>query len=386
MNEINRRNFLVMSSAGAAALGLGRGAVGAVDPKDGPSRVVRFHGDGLGLTPGEYATCLSQLAAEETIEPDYYSRGGSVEKLERRMAELLGKERAVFFPTGTLANQLAVGVLAGEEGRVLLQEESHLYNDSGDCCQRLSNLPVIGLGPGEATFSLEQVRAEVARVASGRVSIPIRVIGIESPVRRLWQQVFDFEEMKKISSFAREEGIGMHLDGARLFLAPPYTGISVEEYASLFDTVYISLWKYFNAGSGAILAGPDALLKEMFHTRRMYGGSLPYGWAFASVAGHFLEGFSDRFQEAVDVSEEVFRRLEDQSGFEIERVTDGTNTSRLKVAGTDAQEFRRRLANRKIDLPEPLADGKGFKIQVNETWRYMTPDQIAEVLVEARAG
>lgn len=178
----------------------------------------------------------------------------------------------------------------------------------------------------------------------------------------------------------------MHLDGARLFLAPPYTGISVEEYASLFDTVYISLWKYFNAGSGAILAGPDALLKEMFHTRRMYGGSLPYGWAFASVAGHFLEGFSDRFQEAVDVSEEVFRRLEDQSGFEIERVTDGTNTSRLKVAGTDAQEFRRRLANRKIDLPEPLADGKGFKIQVNETWRYMTPDQIAEVLVEARAG
>lgn len=386
MNEINRRNFLVMSSAGAAALGLGKGAVGAVDPKDGPSRVVRFHGDGLGLTPGEYATCLSQLAAEETIEPDYYSRGGSVEKLERRMAELLGKERAVFFPTGTLANQLAVGVLAGEEGRVLLQEESHLYNDSGDCCQRLSNLPVIGLGPGEATFSLEQVRAEVARVASGRVSIPIRVIGIESPVRRLWQQAFDFEEMKKISSFAREEGIGMHLDGARLFLAPPYTGISVEEYASLFDTVYISLWKYFNAGSGAILAGPDALLKEMFHTRRMYGGSLPYGWAFASVAGHFLEGFSDRFQEAVDVSEEVFRRLEDQSGFEIERVTDGTNTSRLKVAGTDAQEFRRRLANRKIDLPEPLADGKGFKIQVNETWRYMTPDQIAEVLVEARAG
>lgn len=386
MNEINRRNFLVMSSAGAAALGLGKGAVGAVDPKDGPSRVVRFHGDGLGLTPGEYATCLSQLAAEETIEPDYYSRGGSVEKLERRMAELLGKERAVFFPTGTLANQLAVGVLAGEEGRVLLQEESHLYNDSGDCCQRLSNLPVIGLGPGEATFSLEQVRAEVARVASGRVSIPIRVIGIESPVRRLWQQVFDFEELKKISSFAREEGIGMHLDGARLFLAPPYTGISVEEYASLFDTVYISLWKYFNAGSGAILAGPDALLKEMFHTRRMYGGSLPYGWAFASVAGHFLEGFSDRFQEAVDVSEEVFRRLEDQSGFEIERVTDGTNTSRLKVAGTDAQEFRRRLANRKIDLPEPLADGKGFKIQVNETWRYMTPDQIAEVLVEARAG
>ncbi|MGB5175335.1 MAG: beta-eliminating lyase-related protein, partial [Thermoanaerobaculia bacterium] len=317
---------------------------------------------------------------------DYYSGGGSVEKLERRMAELLGKERAVFFPTGTLANQLAVRVLAGEEGRVLLQEESHLYNDSGDCCQRLSNLPVIGLAPGKATFSLEEVQAEVERAASGRVSTPIRVIGIESPVRRLWQQVFDFEEMKRVSAFAHNEGIGMHLDGARLFLAPPYTGVSVKEYAALFDTVYISLWKYFNAGSGAILAGPDALLDEMFHTRRMYGGSLPYGWAFAAVAGHYLEGFSDRFQEAVSDSEEVFKRVAKQPGFEIERVPNGTNTTRLKVAGTDAQKFRRKLAESDIDLPEPLGDGTGFKIQVNETWRFLAPDQLAEALIEARAG
>ena len=386
MNDINRRNFLMMSSAGAAALGLGSGAVGATDPEDSSPPTVRFHGDGLGLTPGEYAACLGRLAAEDKIEPDDYSCGGSVERLERRMAELLGKERAVFFPTGTLANQLAVRALAGEGGRVLLQEESHLYNDSGDGCQQLSQLPVIGLAPGEATFSLDQVQAEVERAASGRVSTPIRVIGIESPVRRLWQQVFDFEEMKRVSSFARQEGIGLHLDGARLFLAPPYTGVSVEEYASLFDTVYISLWKYFNAGSGAILAGPDALLREMFHTRRMYGGSLPYGWAFAAVAGHYLEGFSDRFQEAVDGSETVFSRLEQASGFEIERVPSGTNTSRLKVAGTDAQEFRRRLAERNIDLPEPLADGKGFKIQVNETWRFMAPDQLADALIEVRRG
>jgi len=386
MNEIDRRNFLMMSSAGAAALGLGTGAAGAEDAGARPSPVVRLHGDGLGLTPGEYAACLGQLAAEEKIEPDYYSRGGSVEKLELRMAELLGKERAVFFPTGTLANQLAVRVLAGEGGRVLLQEESHLYNDSGDCCQRLSDLPVIGLAPGEATFSLEQVEAEVERAASGRVSTPIRVISIESPVRRLWQKVFDFDEMKRISTFAHEEGIGMHLDGARLFLAPPYTGVSVKEYASLFDTIYISLWKYFNAGSGAILAGPGALLEGMFHTRRMYGGSLPYGWAFAAVAGHYLEGFSDRFQEAVNGSEEVFKRLEQQSGFEIERLPNGTNVSRMKVAGTDAQQFRQRLAESNIDLPEPLADGTGFKIQVNETWRFLTPDRLAGALIEAAAG
>ncbi len=81
----------MMSSAGAAALGLGSGAAGEGEPAAGPSPMVRLHGDGLGLTPGEYAACLGRLAAEDGIEPDYYSRGGSVEKLERRMAELLGE-------------------------------------------------------------------------------------------------------------------------------------------------------------------------------------------------------------------------------------------------------------------------------------------------------
>lgn len=386
MNEIDRRNFLMMSSAGAATLGLGSREAEADGQGDGPRRAVRLHGDGLGLTPSEYAACLGELAAAQEIEPDYYSRGGSVEKLEQRMAELLGKERAVFFPTGTLANQLAVSVLAGEGGRVLLQEESHLYNDSGDCCQRLGNLPVVGLSPGEAMFSVEQVQAEIERAKTGRVSTPIRVISIESPVRRLWQQVFDFEEMKRVSDYARQEGIGLHLDGARLFLAPPYTGVNVEEYAALFDTVYISLWKYFNAGSGAVLAGPDSLLDEIFHKRRMYGGSLPYGWAFAAVARHYLEGFSERFREAVNRSETVFALLAQQSNLQIERITGGTNVTRLKVPGTDAQEFRRRLEKRQIELPEPLEDGTGFKVQVNETWSYLSPDDLASALIEAAAS
>jgi threonine aldolase len=245
---------------------------------------------------------------------------------------------------------------------------------------------VVGLATGEATFTLEQVKAEMERAATGRVSTPIRAIGIESPVRRLWQRVFDFEQMKRVSAFAREQGVGMHLDGARLFLAPPYTGVGVKEYAVLFDTVYISLWKYFNAGSGAILAGPEALLEEMFHTRRMYGGSLPFAWAFAAVAAHYLEGFSERFQEAVKRSEVVFQILGDRPDFEIERVPNGTNVSRLKVAGTDPQRFRERLSQVNIDLPEPLADGTGFKIQVNETWSFVPPELLAQALIEAAAG
>ena len=85
---------------------------------------------------------------------------------------------------------------------------------------------------------------------------------------------FDPAEMQKIVALARREGIRLHLDGARLFLEAAYTGENVADVARPFDTVYVSLYKYFNAASGAILAGPRELLDGMYHARRMFGGGL----------------------------------------------------------------------------------------------------------------
>ena len=105
--------------------------------------------------------------------------------------------------------------------------------------------------------------------------------------------MFDWDEAKRISAFARDKGIAMHLDGARLFIASAYTGISPAEYSAHFDTVYVSLWKYFNCGIGAILAGPKRVLDGMFHVRRMFGGNLAVGWNAALVARHFMTGSRD---------------------------------------------------------------------------------------------
>ena len=92
-------------------------------------------GDGIPHTPEEYAQLLAGLTKSGAVPPDDYSRGGVVEKLEARVASLLGKEAAVWMPTGTLANHLAVRLLAGDRRRVLVQAESHLFNDCGDCAQ-----------------------------------------------------------------------------------------------------------------------------------------------------------------------------------------------------------------------------------------------------------
>ena len=109
--------------------------------------------------------------------------------------------------------------------------------------------------------------------------------------------MFDWDETKRISALARERGIGMHLDGARLFIASAYSGIAPAEYAAAFDTVYVSLWKYFNSGIGAILAGPKRVLDGMYHMRRMFGGNLAAGWQAALVARHYMNGFPERLTE-----------------------------------------------------------------------------------------
>ena len=318
---------------------------------------VDFRGDGLHLSPMEYTGLLSSLAAKGGCAPDSYSRGGVVEQLEARFATLLGKEAAVWCPTGTLANHLAVRLLAGSKRRVLVQAESHLYNDEGDCAQALSGLMLVPLAPGGATFSAAEVRAQVERAAESRVAVTVGAISIESPVRRRSGEVFDYQAMQEISAYARSNGIGLHLDGARVFLASAYTGISPRQYASLFDTVYVSLYKYFNAASGAILAGPRGLLENLYHTRRMFGGGMNQVWPNAAVALHFLDGFEERYARAVKLSEQLYARL----GGRLERVRNGTNISWWKAG----EEERRLLAGKGIAVAEPR--GGKIALTVNES-------------------
>ena len=362
---MRRRSFL---AAPLAALPL-------IAADSDPEPRVYATGDGLHLSTAEYAALLAKLAAGDAIARDDYSRGGNVEALESRMAALLGKEAAVWLPTGTLANHLAVRLLAGERRRVLVQAESHLYNDSGDCAQTLSGLTLIPLAAGKATFTLADVERASYDAATGRVATPVGAIQIESPVRRRAGERFDFAEMLKIAGWARGHKIGLHLDGARIFLESAYSGRPVREYAALFDTVYVSLYKYFNAAAGAILAGPKALLADLYHTRRMFGGGMPHVWPYTAVALHYADGFEARFRAAVEASERVIAELSRDANFAIERVAGGTNIFRMRVFNVNAPVYQHRLDAAGVTAGDPAGDW--FAMQVNETWSRVPPAALA---------
>jgi threonine aldolase len=214
------------------------------------------------------------------------------------------------------------------------------------------------------------------------VATDVGVILIESPIRRLSGQMFDWDEAQRIAAFARERGIGTHLDGARLFIASAYTGISPAQYAAPFDTVYVSLWKYFNCGVGAILAGPRRLLEGMFHVRRMFGGNLAVGWPAALVARHYMDGFLDRLKSAVRVSEDFYGALAGNSKVSVSRFPNGTNLARVAFKGADGGAVRRTLAERGILMPGPSPDGIAM-LGVNETWNRTSAADLARAFEQA---
>ena len=389
MRPLTRRSFFRTSSACAVlgatlpalpALSLGAGAtsVPAADP-----RPVSFADDGLRLSTGEYARLLVTLEQAGKAGADTYLMGGAVEAMEQQFAKALGKERALFIPTGTLANHLALRRLAGSRTRVLVPAESHIYCDSADCVQALSHLNLVPLGEGRATFTVQEVQAACQRATAGPFPTPIGALSIECPVRRRDGAVFDFAELQRIAAYARSSDLKLHLDGARLFLAAAWTGIPPATYAALFDTVYVSLYKCFNAGSGAVLAGSRELIEAISHDRKLFGGSLLSAWPFAAVAAHYLDGYWERSLRAVAVARELLALLAKQPRLRVESIPSGSNIHKLLVQGGNLESYQAALKAQGVLLPRPSRAFAGFELRINESLGTESAPRLAKLFAQA---
>ncbi len=389
MTSLSRRAFLKTGAMCGLATNAGAGGVAAAAGRaraagDPAAETVFFFFDGIDTNPAEYARQLGEVHGQPMTH-DVYMSGGPVEELEKAFAAELGKEAAVFVATGTLANHLAIRRLAGDKTKVLVQAESHIYADSFDTVQTLSHLNLVPLARGRATFTRDEVEETCRWAVDGPYPAPVGAISIECPVRRQHGEVFDFEELRKISEYARKERIGLHLDGARLYLASAYTGISPKQYAALADTVYISLYKYLGAASGAILTGPKQVIDQVAHDRKVFGGTLYQAWPFAAVALRSLGDFSERFGRAVACSRELAALLDAHPRFEVESFKAGTNIFRLRVQGVDGETYRGQLEKRGVILrkPEKAGDPASFLLSVNESINRRSARELSKTFVES---
>ncbi len=343
--------------------------------------ILNLAGDAPDIDPVDFAARLKAAVEAKPPALDDYSRGGAVATFEARIASALGKERAMLCATGTLANLLALRAHAATHGgrRILVQAEGHIANDAGDCASELAGLTLVTVP--HAGFTAAALAAEIARAATARVAAGIAAVVVESPLRRGFGATVPSEEQAAIVETAREHGIATHLDGARIYIASGFLGRPVRELAAPYDTVYVSLYKYFGVPFGAILAGPASLIDGLYHERRRFGGGLNQMWPIAVIADAALDGLEAEWLAIAERARAVMSRLS-SFGVVSEPVPFGTNV--FPLCRPDADGIAERAANAEVKLPP--AAGERWPVKANATWTALPEHEVVDRLRAVFAG
>jgi len=305
---------------------------------------------------------------KDNYQNDDYSIGGAVSILEKTFADILGKESAMFFPTGTLANHLALRKLCGTNQNAIVQHQSHIYLDTGDSLPRLSGIKLTPLGKDKSHFKLEELKDYLYELENARVYNPVGAVSIESPVRRKSGKIIPYEDIKSITEYCKSKSIPIHLDGARLFIMSEITGIDVKNYSQMFNTVYISLYKYFGAPFGAILAAEENLIRGLHHDRRMFGGSI-YSANIAAIAAlNGIKEFQEKFKLAITNAKKLLIKLNTIPGLNIETIENGSNVHFVKLdTNINLQAFIQNLKNKFILVSNDEIDVTKIRLNINVT-------------------
>ena len=372
MTKFDRRSFL-KSSALVAIPTFGAGSALAsvylsVKEKPEPERKVVLIGDGPRYSPSETLEELQKINAITPILNDSYGKGGTVQALEEKFAELTGKEKAIFIPTGTLANQLAIAALSGKKAKVIVQDLSHINRDEADANLEF-NTKLVPLALEKTYFTAEELQRKIQNLPSEEYFYSgIGAISIENPVRRANGEFIPIEELVKIKQVCDAESIKMHLDGARLYFASAWSGVPIKDYCSLFDTVYISLYKYLGANGGAILCGEKSLIEDMPRQIKVHGGNIYQNWVNSALALYHIESIEQKLKEVKKRSDELLNELDHIEGVSVEFKKNSTNVYLVQLpTAINTKKMSQQLDKEFNIVIIPASETNRLMIMMNET-------------------
>lgn len=241
------------------------------------------------------SAAMRKAIAEAEVGDDVYREDPTVIALERRVAELLGKEAAIFTPTGTMANQIAIGAHAAPGDELICDPTSHVYVWEGGGIARLWGVTTRGVAPANALLSVDdligKIRPDDAHYAR------TRLVCLENTHNRGGGKVHGYDEIARIAKWARSNGLAMHLDGARLMNAVVATRVNASQWGSLFDSVAICFSKGLGAPVGSALAGTAELIKRAHRLRKVLGGGMRQAGVLAAAALYALDHNVDRLAD-----------------------------------------------------------------------------------------
>jgi threonine aldolase len=275
---------------------------------------------------------LAELAAltSDDVEADLYGEGEVIASFEREIAALLGKEAAVFMPSGTMAQPIALRIWAEQKrvATVAFHPKCHLEIHEEKGYQRLHRLHAKLVGAPSELMTL----ADLERVAE-----PVAALLIELPQREIGGLLPAWEDLEKIAAWARGRGAALHLDGARLWESQPFYARPLAEIAALFDSVYVSVYKGLGGIAGCLLAGPRDFVSEARVWQRRQGGNLPSLWPYVLAARAGLAARLPRMPQFVEKARSVAPRLAAIPGIEVTPCPPPTNMFHVHVRADRAR-------------------------------------------------
>lgn len=237
--------------------------------------------------------------ADAVVGDDLYREDPTVNRLQEQVAELLGKQAALFVPSGTMANQLALRVNAQHGDDALVSDGAHIkwYESGAGAALAGVQLVTVGQAEGGGLFTAPEVEALYLPQRSDHASSPMTLLCLENTHNRGGGRVWPQRQLDEVCATARRLGMRLHLDGARLWNAAIALGVPPREVARPFDTVSVCLSKGLGAPVGSLLCGSREDMESARRYRRMYGGSMRQSGVLAAAGLYALEHHYARLAE-----------------------------------------------------------------------------------------
>lgn len=238
---------------------------------------------------------MKKVMMDAPLGDDVFGDDPSINELEAYAANLFGMEAAVFCPSGTMTNQIAIKVHSNAPGELICDELSHVYKYEGGG---------IGFNSGLATHLLKGVEG---RLTAAQIEAAIQpddphfpetqLVSLENTCNKGGGTIYSIEEIKKISALCKNRGLKLHLDGARVFNAIVEADYTASNLGAQFDTISVCLSKGLGAPVGSVLLGTKQSIKKARRIRKLFGGGMRQAGSLAAAATFALKNNIDRLQE-----------------------------------------------------------------------------------------
>ena len=275
---------------------------------------------------------MREAMAHAPVGDDVYGEDPTVNLLQKKVAELLGKPAALFVPSGVMSNQLAIKVHTQPGDEVIVEKDSHIFNYETSGPSILSNVqlhPIIG---ERGVLYAKQLAPAVRPGAYYMMRTSL--ICLENTHNRAGGAVYPLDEIKRISEFARAVGLKTHLDGARLWNASVASGVSPKEYAKHFDTISVCFSKGLGAPVGSALVGSEEAIQRARKFRKIFGGGMRQAGIIAAGALFALENNIERLKEDHEKAKRFAERISRNPCLVVDMKTVQTNMVVFDISQT----------------------------------------------------